>query len=76
MLASLVAYYEQLQKSRPNMVAPMGWSSTRVSFVAHIDERGELLALVPISGRAMTCIVPAQKKRSSVSAAPGTPGAL
>ena len=65
MLGDLVAYYEQLAREQSSHMPLIGWSSTRVSYVAQISEDGMLLALVPLADRsAMERIVPERVKRS------------
>jgi CRISPR-associated protein Csd1 len=65
MLAELVDYYEQIIQDYPDDVAPMGWCSRKVSYVLEISEQGELLAVVPLTDRAvMNRMVPAQVKRA------------
>lgn len=65
MLSALVAYYEQLTRDHQDEVAPIGWSTARVSYVAQINENGKLMALIPLADRkSMALIVPAQVKRA------------
>lgn len=63
MLSSLVAYYEQLLEKHPDVVAPIDWVSDNISFIAHINERGELTGLVRNDKEFMTRIVPSQETK-------------
>lgn len=65
MLDALTRYYDQLLRDKPDEVAPFGWCSQRVAYVAELSAHGELLSIVPLADReAMTRTVPSQVKRA------------
>ena len=65
-IQELVDYYEYLQKNQPDAVVQRGWSQVRISCFVNIDQRGNLLGLVPVGDKSgLPRAVPEQVKRSS-----------